>query len=107
MGNVEHLKESLLEAKAASALLSISGTTIYALCESGKLAHYRIGSGRGTLRFKREDVQAYLESCYRPAEDALPGAATAPVRRRRNVQSLRGLRFVADCLPAPRRRRAN
>lgn len=49
--------------------LSICRAAAYQLVESGKLAHHRIGVGRGVIRASEEDLTAYLESCRRaPAE---------------------------------------
>jgi len=35
--------------------------TIYKLCEEGRLPHHRVGTGRGTIRIKRHDLDRYLE----------------------------------------------
>jgi excisionase family DNA binding protein len=51
----------LLSVRGAAEWLSVSVSTIYGLCESGELAHRRIGRGRGCIRFTEEDLQQYLE----------------------------------------------
>ena len=40
--------------------LRISLACAYALVESGQLACYRIGTGRGTIRISEEQLQHYL-----------------------------------------------
>ncbi|HWB12989.1 MAG TPA: helix-turn-helix domain-containing protein [Pirellulales bacterium] len=86
----------------AMKILGVSAGTIYALCRSGRLAHYRIGTGRrGSLRFRREDLEEYLEGCYRPVGRAPD--AEEPTPRRRKVRSLRGIKILTDCVPASRR----
>lgn len=42
--------------------LRISLACVYALVESGRLACYRIGVGRGTIRISEEQLQAFLDS---------------------------------------------
>ena len=43
--------------------LSVSGSLVYQLVEAGKLPVYRIGNGRGAIRFRPEDVETYLADC--------------------------------------------
>ena len=47
----------------AARSLEVSIGTVYVLCRAGKLAHHRIGAGRGTIRIRTEDVAAYLDGC--------------------------------------------
>ena len=54
----------LLTVQQALALLPVGRTTIYALCESGALPHFRIlapGSRRGRILIARRDIEAFLE----------------------------------------------
>ncbi len=53
----------LLTVSEVSDWLSVSPSLIYQLVERGELAVYRIGTGRGSIRFRREDVDAYLADC--------------------------------------------
>ena len=46
--------------------------TVNSLAAQGRISSYRIGLGRGALRFKEEDVQAYLETCRVEGERVLP-----------------------------------
>jgi excisionase family DNA binding protein len=45
----------------AAALAGVGKRTIYKLCEDGRLPHHRVGTGRGTIRIKRRDLDRYLE----------------------------------------------
>lgn len=51
----------MLKVKDAAQRISVSIGTIYALCQSGQLAHSRIGIGRGTIRINEQDLAAYLD----------------------------------------------
>jgi excisionase family DNA binding protein len=51
-------KDGLLTVAEAAARLGVSPRTLYRLCEEGKLPHQHIGSGRGTIRIRPEDVVA-------------------------------------------------
>jgi excisionase family DNA binding protein len=46
----------------AAAVLEVTPALVYRLCAAGRLAHRRIGLGRGTIRITAEDLAAYLES---------------------------------------------
>jgi excisionase family DNA binding protein len=53
--------------------LKISPATVYQLCASRKLAHVRLGAGRGAIRIKEEDLLAFLAGrTVRPEEPAAP-----------------------------------
>lgn len=89
----------LLKVKQAAEILGVNQASVYDLVQSGKLPHYRIGMGRGVIRLRQDDVEAYLESCYR--ETRSPDVAETPkTRRRRNLPSLRGLSQLAHCVPS-------
>ncbi len=53
-------------------LWNVSASTIYNLVESGKLACYRIGTGRGAIRFTDEQIAAFLVSCKVTPASSLP-----------------------------------
>lgn len=59
----------MLSVKKVAERLGISRALLYSLVGSGKISCYRIGMGRGAIRFKDEDVQAYLESCRVEGEE--------------------------------------
>jgi excisionase family DNA binding protein len=57
--------------------LKVSPSLIYQLVESGKIVVYRIGNGRGAIRFRPEDIEDYLDSC-RIEKNAPPTRKTRP-----------------------------
>jgi excisionase family DNA binding protein len=59
----------LLTVAQAAERLGVSPRTLYRLCEEGKLAHQHIGSGRGTIRIRPEDLGAFA---LKAAERAKP-----------------------------------
>jgi excisionase family DNA binding protein len=60
-------------------ILRVSSATIYALCGNGKLPHIRVGSGRGAIRIRQEDLDAFIEGAVvHPAKSAAP--RLAPVK---------------------------
>jgi excisionase family DNA binding protein len=46
--------------KEAAAILHVSPATVYQLCSERKLVHFRVGSGRGTIRVRQEDLDAFV-----------------------------------------------
>ena len=79
----------LLTVTQALQLVPIGRTTLYALCESGALPHFRIqapGSRRGRILLARRDIEAFLETARHgvtPAPTGLDIAGIhAKVRRR-------------------------
>ena len=58
--------------------LSVSNSLVYQLVEAGKLPVYRIGNGRGAIRFQPQDISDYIESCR---NDPVP--VLAPTRKLR------------------------
>lgn len=89
-------KQERLTVKQAAELLSVSIGTVYDLVHGDKIPHYRLGGSGGAIRFKRADLEAYLEKCYHP------GHAPAQVKpsRRKPAPSPRILKHLGDCLPA-------
>ena len=64
MSNTHHDQpEHLLTVAEVAEWLSVSGSLIYQLIESGKLPVHRIGNGRGSIRFRPDDVELYIDSC--------------------------------------------
>ena len=47
-----------LTVKQAASRLGVSKSLIYQLCALGKLPHYRVGIGRGTIRVEEADLAA-------------------------------------------------
>ena len=52
----------LLTVREAAKMLHVSVGTIYALCDSGQLAHHRLGTGRGTIRIAADALKSYHKS---------------------------------------------
>ena len=53
--------------------LNCSSQLIYALVAEGKLECFRLGLGRGTIRFSEEQLQAFLAAAkVTPSPSALP-----------------------------------
>ena len=63
MANHPETNEPLLNVADVAELLRVSASLVYQLVESGKLVVYRIGNGRGAIRFRPQDIETYLSSC--------------------------------------------
>ena len=59
--NDEKLNRLLTVADVAE-WLNVSSSLIYQLVESRKIPVCRIGTGRGTIRFRSEDIENYIAS---------------------------------------------
>jgi excisionase family DNA binding protein len=53
--------------------LRVSRSTIYSLVERGLMSCHRIGTGRGSIRFSDEQVEAFLQACRVEAGVPRPG----------------------------------
>jgi excisionase family DNA binding protein len=53
---------ALLTVKQAAERLQVSQATVYQLCEKRKLAHARIGVGRGAIRVDEDALAAFLQA---------------------------------------------
>ena len=51
-----------LSAVQAANLLNVSARTIYDLSAAGRLPQHRIGCGKGALRIKRADLEAFQQA---------------------------------------------
>ncbi|ELP32045.1 helix-turn-helix domain-containing protein [Rhodopirellula baltica] len=56
----------MISVKELAKALGVSSKTIYALCERDDIPCYRIGTGRGTLRFDLDEVKQALRP-HKPA----------------------------------------
>ena len=68
----------------AARLLEVTPALVYKLCGAGRLAHRRIGLGRGTIRITDDDLAAYLESVKveaTPASSSIDRPRALPMRR--------------------------
>lgn len=83
------LAESMNEKTAAPALkvaeaaarLSVSQATVYDLINSGRLPSHRIGGGRGTLRIRAADLQAFQSCAISDGESENPASVTLTMIR--------------------------
>ena len=71
--------ERLLTVLDVAKQLAVSPSLVYQLVESERLAHHRIGTGRGTIRISQTDLDSYLTACR--AES--PEKTAPPIRRKR------------------------
>jgi excisionase family DNA binding protein len=68
------LIDAYIDAKQAAEELGVTRDEVYRLVRSKRLRHHRIGANGGILRFRREDLKNYLESCaVNPAPDRSRG----------------------------------
>src|SRR4051812_44437720 len=76
----------------AAEQLQVSPATIYGLCAQKRLGHIRVGSGRGTIRIRAEDLSAYV------ANAAIePGSLSKPLCKLKRLR-LRDLAKDADAV---------
>lgn len=66
MSDLAKLPE-LLTASEVASYLRVSRRWVHEWTKNGILPFCRVGKGKGVLRFRREDVQAYLNSTRTPA----------------------------------------
>ncbi len=62
---------ALLKVKEIVDRLKVSQACVYQMIAERKIAHVRIGVGRGAIRVGEEDLQAFLDGCK--VEQAMPG----------------------------------
>jgi excisionase family DNA binding protein len=55
------LPSDCLTVSQAAKVAGVGQRTVYKLCEEGRLAYHRVGTGRGTIRIKQNDLRRYLE----------------------------------------------
>ena len=77
-----------LSVKEVAARLGCSPALVYLLCSERKLAHFRLGTARGTLRVEETDLEAFVAVCkveaHSLSEDLKHiGVSTAARRGRR------------------------
>lgn len=57
------MSSGLLNASEVADQLGISTRAVYDLANSGTLPCYRVGAGRGAVRFEQADIDTYKASC--------------------------------------------
>jgi excisionase family DNA binding protein len=70
-----------LSVAEAAESLGLSPGVVYRLASSGQVAHYKVGPSGGRIRFRPEDIAAYLEKCRVGPKSV----AAAPAPRREYV----------------------
>ena len=73
----------MLTVDQAAERLNVSVKTVRNLIRSGKLGHYRIGTGRGVIRISEEALDQHLAECE------VKENHSAPPRRRTKRRELR------------------
>jgi excisionase family DNA binding protein len=58
-----------LRVKVVADALRVDKATVYREIAAGRLASYRVGSGRGTIRVSRDAFQQYLDDRGIPASE--------------------------------------
>ena len=54
------MNENWLNARQVAGQLGVAVTTVYALCQARRLAHIRIGNGRGAIRISAAALEEYI-----------------------------------------------
>jgi excisionase family DNA binding protein len=52
----------LLNVKQVAERLNVAASTVYMLVAEGRLSCFRIGKGRGAVRFSEEQITSFLDS---------------------------------------------
>ncbi|TWU49457.1 helix-turn-helix domain-containing protein [Rubripirellula reticaptiva] len=65
----------MVSVKEMAKILGVSPKTIYAMAEGEQIPFFRIGTGRGTLRFEVEEVKAALR------QEAAGQGSSEPLKR--------------------------
>jgi excisionase family DNA binding protein len=59
----------------------LSPATVYQMCARGKLAHIRVGVGRGAIRIRQEDLDAFIaEAAAGQPEVTTPQPRSKPIK---------------------------
>lgn len=77
---------NLMSVKEAAERLGVSADTVYGLCSAGKIAHARVGLGRGKIKISEEALAAFLQGAT-PTPKGPPQVRAAP--RRAKLKHLR------------------
>lgn len=62
----------MFKVKSVAERLQCSPATVYALIASGKLRHYRIGTGRGAIRVSEDQIAEFLSGAEAKSTAAPP-----------------------------------
>ncbi len=56
------MEDTLYDLRGACEYLKISAPTMYRMIKNRELTYSKIGTGRGTYRFRKEDLDAYVKN---------------------------------------------
>jgi excisionase family DNA binding protein len=59
-----------LTAKEVAQRLAVAKTTVYLLCSESKIAHIRVGIGRGAIRISEEALEEFIKNATVPVGEA-------------------------------------
>jgi len=62
----------LLTVRDVAEVLQLSPACVYAMVAEGKLVVHRVGTGRGSIRVNRRDLDDYLDSCREQSQRSRP-----------------------------------
>ena len=79
MPEAQQQSKQLLTVGDVAKWLNVSGSLVYQLVEAKKIPVCRIGNGRGAIRFRPADIEAYITSCV---DRRMPIKAPSPSRAR-------------------------
>lgn len=82
-----HTQPSYFTVPEIAERLRISVSAAYALVESGKLAHHRVGARNGAIRVSETDLTDFLANCRREPANRRP--TPPPVRQRLRLKDLK------------------
>jgi excisionase family DNA binding protein len=55
--------EALLTVRDVAEILRLSESCVYTMIAAGQLPHLRVGNGRGSIRFRRDEIDRFLDGC--------------------------------------------
>lgn len=62
------MQDKALTAKQVAELLGVDVGIVYKLAKRGEIGHFRVGD---TVRFPRQDVEAFIRRVYRPGRETV------------------------------------
>jgi excisionase family DNA binding protein len=76
----------LLTAEEAAPFVGMSAYSLKELARKKKIEHVRVGPSGGLIRFRREWLEDYLESCRVPVRSGSKPASRSKPKPKRNTQ---------------------
>lgn len=83
----------LLTVNDVAQTLSVSNSLVYQLVATGKLPCHRIGTGRGAIRVRRDDLEAFLAECR--TQPPVQSGSSSPEPKGGCFKHLDGQRLLA------------